>query len=261
MDPELRRADGSGNAAVVRIAAVGDTHVGTDTPGLLADRMQHVAERADVLLLAGDLTQHGRAEEGRLVADELRRLGVPTLAVFGNHDYHEGCQDRIRSLLESAGVEVLEGQGTVRVIAGRRVGIAGVKGFGGGFAGACGTEFGEDEMKAFIRHTKQTAERLEECLKCLDCEIRIALTHYSPSKGTLVGEKLEIYPFLGSYLLGEAIDHGHCHLALHGHAHLGTERAVTPGGVPVRNVARPVIKMAYRVYAFGAAVDVPSELA
>jgi Icc-related predicted phosphoesterase len=157
------------------------------------------------------------------------------------------------------GVEVLEGETTVREIAGRRVGIAGVKGFGGGFAGACGSEFGEDEMKAFIRHTKRTAERLEECLRSLAADVRIALTHYSPSKGTLVGEKLEIYPFLGSYLLGDAIERAGADLALHGHAHLGTERAVTPGGVVVRNVARPVIKLAYRVYCFGASGEALAE--
>jgi Icc-related predicted phosphoesterase len=260
MDSELRRTNGNGAPGVVRVAAVGDTHVGTDTLGLLRDRMQHVAERSDLLLLAGDLTQHGRIAEARIVAQEVRELAIPTLAVLGNHDYHDGRQDQIRDILETAGVQVLEGQGSVREIAGRRVGVAGVKGFGGGFAGACGSEFGEDEMKAFIRHTKHTAERLEECLNGMDCDVLIALTHYSPSKGTLVGEKLEIYPFLGSYLLGEAIDHAHCHLALHGHAHLGTERAVTPGGVPVRNVARPVIKMAYRVYCFGGDAASPLEL-
>jgi Icc-related predicted phosphoesterase len=213
--------------------------------------MQHVAERADLLLLAGDLTQHGLVEEAQLVANELRELAVPTIAVLGNHDYHNGKQDQIRDLLEHAGVQVLEGQSTVRECAGKRVGIAGVKGFGGGFAGACGSEFGEEEMKMFIRHTKRTAELLEECLKSMECDLRIALIHYSPSKGTLVGEKPEIFPFLGSYLLGEAVEHAHAHLALHGHAHMGTERALTPGGVPVRNVARPVIKLAYRVYCFG----------
>lgn len=260
MDSELPGAGGDGAPSVVRIAAVGDLHVGTDTPGTIRDAMQHVAERADLLLLAGDLTQHGRLEEGRMVAEEVRALGVPTLAVLGNHDYHEGQHDRITGMLESAGVEVLEGRSSVREVRGRSVGVAGVKGFGGGFAGACGSEFGEDEMKAFIRHTKRTAERLEDRLRALETDIVIALTHYSPSKGTLVGEKLEIYPFLGSYLLGEAIDRAGCNLALHGHAHLGTERAVTPGGIPVRNVARPVIKLSYRIYCFDAVGSRPSEL-
>jgi Icc-related predicted phosphoesterase len=230
---------------------VGDVHISTDSPGLIRDRMQHVAERADLLLLAGDLTQHGTLEEASMVSEELSGLGLPTLAVLGNHDYHDGKQERMRDMLERAGVEVLEGSASVHEINGHRIGVAGTKGFGGGFAGACGSEFGEDVMKAFIRYTKQTAEKLAECLLSLDCDLRIALTHYSPTKGTLVGEKLEIFPFLGSYLLGEAIEHGRAQIALHGHAHLGTERALTPGGVPVRNVARPVIKMAYRIYTFG----------
>jgi Icc-related predicted phosphoesterase len=234
---------------VIRIAAVGDVHVGRDTTGALRTSFAHVSERADVLLLAGDLTQHGFAEEGRLVARELAEVKIPVLAVLGNHEYNQSQQAAITGYLEEAGVTVLEGQSKILQLGGTKVGVAGVKGFGGGFAGACGTEFGEDEMKAFIRHSRARAELLKAALDNLEgCDIKLALTHYAPTKGTLVGERLEIYPFLGSYFLGEAIDAAKCRLALHGHAHLGTERAVTPGGVPVRNVARPVIKLAYKVY-------------
>ena len=244
---------------MIRIAAVGDLHVGSDTRGVIRERMQHVAERADMLLLAGDLTQHGLEEEGRIVAEEVRDLGVPTIAVLGNHDYHAGREHIIVDRLESAGIEVLEGRATVHEIAGLKVAVGGVKGFGGGFAGACGSEFGEDEMKAFIRHTKATSERLADCLASAEADLRVALLHYAPCRETLGGEKLEIYPFLGSYLLGEAVERGRAHLAFHGHAHLGTERGATPGGVVVRNVARPVIKLAYKVYAFGPDTSEPLE--
>jgi len=211
-----------------------------------------LSERADVLLLAGDLTQHGLYDEARVLAEEVAGLGVPVVAVLGNHDYHKCEEDRIRRVIEDAGVTVLEGESIVLYVRGRRVGIAGVKGFGGGFAGACGSEFGEEEMKAFIRHTKTCALALREHLRAIaDCEVRIALTHYAPSKTTLVGERLEIYAFLGSYLLGEAIDQVGCHLAVHGHAHLGTEHGVTSGGVTVRNVAQPVIRHAYNLYLVG----------
>ena len=49
---------------------------------------------------------------------------------------------------------------------------------------------------------------------------------------------------------------GHRHVALldlavHGHAHSGIEHGTTPGGIPVRNVALPVIGCAYRVYVLG----------
>lgn len=245
---------------MIRLAAVGDVHMSLPLAGRLRPHLVHLAERADVLLLAGDLTHHGRPEEGQLLADELAGLPVPIVAVLGNHDYHGRAQDRIRAILVDSGVRVLEGESTYLTIRGRRLGIAGIKGFGGGFAGACGTEFGEDEMKAFIRHAKNTAERLAACLATLDCDTRVALLHYSPIKGTLLGEKLEIYPFLGSYLLAEAIDNAGCHLVVHGHAHHGCEHGVTPGGVSVRNVALPVIKFSYSVYKLGEAGEVAAEL-
>jgi Icc-related predicted phosphoesterase len=233
----------------VRIAAVGDVHIGLDMRGELRSTFSTLGHDADVLLLAGDLTQHGSRDEGKLLAEEVADVGVPTIAVLGNHDYHLDAQDAIRADLERVGVTVLEGESAVLELAGCRVGIAGVKGFGGGFAGACGSEFGELEMKSFIRHTKDKARQLLHCLKALQCDIRVALTHYAPTKDTLLGEKLEIYPFLGSHLLGEAIDEAGCDLALHGHAHHGSQRGITPGGVPVRNVAKPLIHAAYQLYA------------
>jgi Icc-related predicted phosphoesterase len=151
-------------------------------------------------------------------------------------------------VLRDAGMTVLEGDTTVLEINGHRLGIAGAKGFGGGFAGACASSFGEREMKNFVGTTEAIAERLGTALRGLDCDALVALTHYAPVPETLVGEPLEIYPFLGSYLLGQAIDSAPTALALHGHAHHGSERGRTPGGVPVRNVAHPVIKQAYNVY-------------
>jgi Icc-related predicted phosphoesterase len=239
---------------VIRIAAVGDLHVGEGSVDSVRSAFDGVAERADALLLAGDLTQHGLATEGRCLADGLRDVSIPIVAVLGNHDYHRGYEDSIRADLEGVGVTMLEGDASVLRFPGDvRVGIAGTKGFGGGFAGACASEFGEPEMKTFIRHTKLTARRLRDALRGLDVTLRIALTHYSPVPDTLEGEKLQIYPFLGSYLLGEAIDDALCDLALHGHAHHGRERGATPGGVPVRNVARPVIRHAFNVYRLEAA--------
>lgn len=267
MDRKIQRTRKTGNpeldpgldpgldAGLVRIAAVGDVHVGLDMSGELRRTFSALSQQADVLLLAGDLTQHGSRDEGKLIAEEVADLGVPTVAVLGNHDYHQDAQDAMRANLEGVGVTVLEGESVVLELGGCRVGIAGVKGFGGGFAGACGSEFGELEMKAFIRHTKDKARRLLHCLKAMECDVRVALTHYAPTKDTLLGEKLEIYPFLGSHLLGEAIDEGGCDLALHGHAHHGSERGITPGGVPVRNVAKPLIRAAYQLYALHAQGD------
>jgi Icc-related predicted phosphoesterase len=233
---------------VIRIAAVGDVHLDETVQGRLRPALEHLDQHADVLLLAGDLTRHGTVAEARVVASEFAELPVPVVAVLGNHDYHSDAQDQIASLLTDHGITVLEGDGTVLPVNSRRLGVAGVKGFGGGFAGKCGSNFGEPEMKAFIGHTTEIADRLGYALKDLDAEVLVALTHYAPVSDTLRGEPPEIYPFLGSYLLAEAIDGASTDLAVHGHAHFGSEQGVTPGGVRVRNVAQPVIRAAYSVY-------------
>jgi Icc-related predicted phosphoesterase len=232
----------------VRVAAVGDVHLGVESAGKLRPHFEHVAERADVLLLAGDLTRVGEPDEAAVLADELRDLPVPVVAVLGNHDHHSDAGDMVVKLLDEAGVTVLEGDTARFDVGGTTLGIAGVKGFGGGFAGACGSEFGEPEMKAFMVHTREVAASLEEALASLDTDVRVALLHYAPVEATLQGERLEIFPFLGSYLLAEAVDRAGADLVLHGHAHNGTERGVTAGGVPVRNVARSVLHRSYAVY-------------
>ncbi|WP_163550509.1 metallophosphoesterase family protein [Candidatus Frankia nodulisporulans] len=226
---------------MIRIAAVGDIHLGTDSGGTFAPVVRELAGQADVLLLAGDLTQHGRVAEARVVAAEVAAAELPVVAVLGNHDYHDDAEEEITRILVDAGVIVLEGAGTVLDIAGTRLGVAGVKGFGGGFAGASCSEFGEPLMKAFVRHSREVAAGLGTAFGDLTCDIRVALTHYAPIPDTLIGERAEIYPFLGSYHLAEVIDAAGADLALHGHAHAGSERGSTAGGVPVRNVARPVI--------------------
>jgi Icc-related predicted phosphoesterase len=238
---------------MVRIAAVGDVHVGRDTSARLIPHFAAIAAAADALLVAGDLTQHGLVDEARAFAEVVAGIGIPIVTVLGNHEYHQGAELEIRRLLERAGIHVLEKESTVLELAGTRVGIAAAKGFGGGFGRSSGSEFGEPEMKLFIHTSRVAADAVYEQLSSLRCDVRIALLHYSPSRDTLVGEKLELYPFLGSYLLGEAIDHAGCDLALHGHAHHGTERGLTPGGIPVRNVAMPVIRSAYNTYEFAAA--------
>lgn len=236
---------------MIRIAAVGDLHAGDDSMGKLGKQFEDISERADVLLLAGDLTRHGLVEEAEVLAKELAGVPVPIITVLGNHDYHSSRESQIRSLLEDAGISVLEGEATELRVNGSRLGVAGTKGFGGGFVGACATEFGEDEMKAFVGRTRALAERLETALVNLDTEARVALLHYAPIEETLSGERPEIFPFLGSYLLAEAIDRAGADLVLHGHAHRGTEKGVTAGGIHVRNVAQSVLGHAYHVYQLG----------
>lgn len=239
---------------MIRIAAVGDVHMDRDVLGRFRPALAGIGDQADVLLLAGDLTRHGSESEARCVAAEFGGLDVPVIAVLGNHDHHCDQVPQVVKVLTESGISVLEGDGLVIDCPGGRLGVAGVKGFGGGFAGRCASQFGEPEMKAFVGTTADAADRLRAALLELDCDVRVALTHYSPVPETLAGEPLEIYPFLGSYLLAEAIDAAATDLALHGHAHFGSERGTTPGGVRVRNVAHPVIKQAYSVFSLAGSV-------
>ncbi len=236
---------------MIRIAAAADVHFGEDSAGTLQPHLPEVADCADLLVLAGDLTRCGSAGEAAVLAKELGGLPLPVFAVLGNHDYHDDQERAITGVLEEHGIRVLEGTAEVVTVGGQRVGVAGIKGFGGGFAGACGTEFGEREMKAFISHTKQTSGRLEGALGGLDADVKVCVLHYSPVEETLRGERLEIYPFLGSYLLAEAIDRSGADIVFHGHAHAGSEKGVTPGGIRVRNVAQPVIGKAFKAYCLG----------
>jgi Icc-related predicted phosphoesterase len=233
---------------MIRIAAVGDVHVDSDVLGLYRPALEQLPYVADALLVAGDLTRHGTVAEAECFATEFGGLGVPVVVVLGNHDHQSDLQEQMAGVLTDAGITVLEGTSVVLPLHGQRLGVAGAKGFGGGFAGACASSFGEREMKNFVGTTEAAAERLGAALRSTECDALVALTHYSPVPETLAGEPLEIYPFLGSYLLAQAIDSAPTTLALHGHAHHGSERGRTPGGVPVRNVAHPVIKQAYNVY-------------
>ncbi|MFD7445430.1 metallophosphoesterase [Streptomyces sp. NPDC059909] len=236
---------------MIRIAAVGDIHLGEDCRGLLRPAFDTLRDCADVLLLAGDLTRHGTVAEAEVVAAEVAGLPVPVVGVLGNHDYHSDREAEVTAVLTDAGVTVLEGDGTTVDIHGTKVGIAGTKGFGGGYTGRSAGEFGEPVMKEFVRYTRRCATGLRRALDMLaeqGSAVRIALMHFSPVPDTLAGEPPEIYPFLGSYLLAEAVDESGADLAVHGHAHMGVEHGMTAGGVRVRNVAQPVINRAFAVY-------------
>ncbi len=231
------------------MAAIADVHAGVDSAGLWSRELEGLEERADLFLVAGDITRHGNPSEAEVFAADVAGLEIPKLAVLGNHDYHADQQDLIAKQLEGAGVVVLEQDSIVVEVGEVSVGVAGVKGFGGGFRDACGSDFGEPEMKAFVRHTKAVASAFENELRSLQgLDLRIALLHYSPIAQTLAGEKPEIFPFLGSYFFEDAIDGAGADIAFHGHAHAGAESGITRGGVAVHNVAHPVIRSSYRIF-------------
>lgn len=235
---------------MIRVAAVGDVHYDRKSRNRLRNHFHALSEQADLLLIAGDLTQSGALEEAEALVYDLSEVSVPIVTVLGNHDFHQNKQTEILALLRNIGVQALEGGTATFTIRDKTVGIMGLKGFGGGFFGACITEFGEPEMKAFAHHCRIQADVLRVGLQNLKTDYKFALLHFSPVEGTLLGEKKEIYPFLGSYLLAEAIDSAAVDGVFHGHAHFGSERSSTPGGVPVRNVAQMVIRHAYKIYIF-----------
>lgn len=233
---------------MIRIAAAGDIHFDRKSHNRLGQHMKDLSGRADMFLLAGDLTQTGHPDEMQVLANDLINSPVPVIAVLGNHDYHVDKVDVVTQILRDAGVIVLERSSTIITIKGEKIGIAGAKGFGGGFVGASGSDFGEPEMKSFMRHSRTEARQLEQVIKDMDSDYKIVLLHYSPTTQTLSGEKKEIYPFLGCYYLAEAVDYGKADIVFHGHAHGGIEKGETPGGTPVRNVAQPVIRHAFNIY-------------
>jgi len=245
---------------LIRVAAVGDVHF-SDTPDTkLGEYWSELHRHADVFLLAGDLTTHGGVDQARALASQLERVTIPIFSVLGNHDYHSNEDNQIRSILEEVGVTVLEGTSAAIAVNGESIGIVGTSGFGGGFAGACGSAFGERQMKAFIHHTEHLAASLETSLREINTDFRVALLHYAPVKDTIAGERLEIYPFLGSYLLAEAIDRAGADLVIHGHAHHGQEKGVTARGIPVRNVAFPLLHRPYAVYDLERSLAAPREV-
>lgn len=245
--------------AALRVAAVGDLHCTTATAGTLAPRLAPVGDEADVLVLCGDLTDYGRPDEARVLARELAAARLPILAVLGNHDVESGHGPEVAAILADAGVVVLDGE--VREVGG--VAFAGIKGFCGGFGRHTLEPWGEPAVKAFVAEAVDEAMKLEKALARVRGVPRVALLHYAPIAGTVAGEPLEIYPFLGSTRLEEPLNRYQVTAVFHGHAHRGAPEARTLGGVPVYNVALPLLRRLaparpYRVVEIARAADAAS---
>jgi len=231
--------------SVVRVAAIGDLHVKEDATISYRQMFNEISREADILVLAGDLTDLGKPHEAELLAEDLRGCGVPIVGVLGNHDYECDAVDEISRILREAGMHLLDGQ-TVEL---KGVGFAGVKGFAGGFGKRMLASFGEPAIKTMVGESVKEAMKLENALRQVKAQKSMAVLHYAPILETVSGEPPEIFPFLGSARLGETIDRFQVGAVVHGHAHHGSYEGRTPGGVPVYNVARHIEKPGGQPYA------------
>lgn len=247
----------------LRVAALGDIHVARHSQGAFQPLFAQINSAADVLALCGDFTDYGLPDEARILARELSSIKIPVVAVLGNHDYEAGRQDEIKQILADAGASVLDGE----AIEIEGVGFAGVKGFAGGFGRGALAPWGEHAIKAFVQEAVDEAMKLETALARLRTQRRIALTHYAPIRGTVEGEPPEIFPYLGSSRLEEPINRYRVTAAFHGHAHRGTPEGRTSTGVPVYNVAMPLLartnpgRPPYLIIEFALNADVPHSAA
>ena len=236
----------------IRIAAVGDLHVRETDRGKWKEYFMAICRAADILVLAGDLTDTGDEDEAALLVEELKGCSIPMVGVLGNHDYEKGRQKLIKETLAQANIQILDGESVVI----HGIGFAGVKGFGGGFGAAMLSKFGEEMMKLFVQEAVDEALKLERALSRLGQhggEVRkVAILHYAPIAETVAGEPPEIYPFLGSSRLLEPIQRNREDIiaVFHGHAHKGRLAAETSDGIKVWNVSLPLLSQQGKAHPF-----------
>lgn len=233
----------------MRIAATADLHFFPPRFGLIQEQLAQVRDQADVLAVAGDLTNYGKPEEMEPLLNSLVRLRLPIVAVLGNHDYESGSEAELAHMMIAAGIKLLDGTAYER----DGVGFAGTKGFPGGFGRGALTAFGERQVKAFVQAAIDEALKLERAMSQMRTPKRVVLLHYAPIGDTIQGEALEIYPYLGSSRLAEVIDRHGADIVFHGHAHHGSPDGRTTAGVPVHNVAMQILQnqnppAAFRVF-------------
>jgi Icc-related predicted phosphoesterase len=244
--------------STVRIAAISDPHVSTKTSaGAFHSLFAQIADAADVLVVCGDLTDYGLADEARIFARELATLRIPVIAVLGNHDFESAQQGEVRSILADTGVVVLDGESHET----HGVGFAGIKGFCGGFGRGVLGAWGEPAVKQFAHEAVAESLKLESALARLRTPQRIAVLHYAPIRATVEGEPVEIFPWLGSSRLEEPLTRYQVSAVVHGHAHKGSPEGKTTTGIPVYNVSLPLLRARYPDQPAFRIIEVPRESA
>lgn len=225
-----------------RIAAIGDLHIWGRVPQRLFAEFESLRERADVLVITGDITNNGMLVQAERAAELLRLARIPIVAVMGNHDRRALLRmPRYIDILERAGVTFLDGSTFELTGPAGSLGFAGVSGSGGGFWPLEGPDtLTRRAVQRLAVRARSEARRLERALSSLTTELKIVITHVSPTLSTLKGEPLFKFWLLGNCEFGQVIDRHDVDLVYHGHAHLGNLFGETTGGTPVCNVARDV---------------------
>ncbi|HEX7279323.1 MAG TPA: metallophosphoesterase [Solirubrobacterales bacterium] len=238
----------SSDAGRLRIAATGDVHCRDSNRDVVISSFARLGDDVDLVLVAGDLTSHGRLDEAEILCAAAAETAAPVYAVLGNHDWHADEAEAIMRRLEEGGVHVLDRRAAVCQVSGVEVGIVGVKGFVGGFAPRHLPDFGEPSLREVYAEATAEVQALDEGLReVATCPVRLVLLHYAPCEETLEGEPREIWVFLGSDRLAAPIlEHGP-DLVLHGHAHAGSPDGLI-GESPVHNVSQPVLGTDFRIF-------------
>jgi uncharacterized protein len=246
--PSTELAGRLAGEATVRVAAAGDVHCDEQNRDAVVAAFRSVADEVNLILLAGDLTTHGEPEQAQVLADAVSGVEVPVIAVLGNHDLHVGRRAELLEVLSDAGIVLLDAAGQTHALCADGVGVAGVKGFVGGFRGMGLPDFGEPSLRGIYAETTAEVNGLSAGLaEIAACPLRIVLLHYAPVQATLEGEPSEIWTFLGSDRLAAPLLEHRPDLVLHGHAHAGTFEGDLDG-VPVYNVSVPVMRRDFWVF-------------
>jgi Icc-related predicted phosphoesterase len=145
------------------------------------DQLGKARDEADVLILAGDLTNYGQPSEMEPLLNAFVRLRLPIIAVLGNHDYESGKEQELMQMMTAAGIKVLDGTGYER----DGVGFAGTKGFVGGFGRGALTAFGEPEIKTFVKASIDESLKLERGLAQLRVPKRVVVLQESSLDATV----------------------------------------------------------------------------
>src|SRR5260221_13881515 len=93
----------------MKIEALADIHIGLGSEGSYKEQFRTVSERANVLIICGDLTQTGAVTEAEILREELSVLTVPCICVLGNNDYEQNQEGKIAQTLANSHVFVLQG--------------------------------------------------------------------------------------------------------------------------------------------------------